>query len=374
MKSRRGFCKALAACALSNLATRARGNALAPLAPPTAYPDGRPTARLRLDAVDSGPILRHGAGPNRCDYLGMREAICFRAGDTYYLHYDGAGPQGWLACLATSKDLHHWDLKGPVLSLGAPGDRDSKSASSPWTVFDGKWWHMFEKRWHMFYVGAMNTTPPPDRIPSVPYFTLTAKSRRPDGPWIKEEQVVPFSPKPGSYYSVEASPGQVVKQGNEYLMFFSAATDRTPDGQPMPLKRTLSIARTRDLDGSWQVAPHPILPLDQQVENSALYFEPANQTWFLFTNHIGMAENREEYTESIWVYWSKSLTEWDPANRAVVLDRSNCHWSARCIGMPSVVKTPKGLALFYDATPEDTWNMKRDIGLAWLSLPLTPPA
>lgn len=367
MKSRRAFCKTMAACALS--ATRARASAiLSPASPPTpaAYPDGRPTATLRLNAVDSGPILRHGTGPNRCDYLGMREAICFQAGDTYYLHYDGAGPRGWLACLATSKDLHNWALKGPVLSLGAPGDRDSKSASSPWTVFDGEWWHMF-------YVGAIKTTPPPDRIPSVPYFTLTAKSRRPDGPWIKEEKVVPFSPQPGSYYSIEASPGRVVKQGDEYLMFFSAATNVAAEGQPMVLKRTLSIARTRDLDGPWQVAPQPALPLDQQVENSALYFEPANQTWFLFTNHIGMDEKRREYTESIWVYWSKSLTEWDPAKRAVVLDRSNCHWSARCIGMPSVVKTPKGLALFYDATANDTWDMKRDVGLAWLSLPLRPP-
>jgi len=334
---------------------------------PAAYPDGRPAATLRMDAVDSGPIIRHGSGPDRCDYMGAREAICFQAGDTYYLHYDGAGPKGWLACLATSKDLRHWDLKGPVLDFGAPGDRDAKSASSPWTIFDGEWWHMF-------YLGAIRTSPYPDLIPSPPYFTMKARSKRPDGPWIKQKDVIPFLPKPESYYSDEACPGQIVKHGNEYLMFFSAAKNFAPKGQQPLFKRTLSIARTRNLDGAWQVDPEPIVPLDHQIENSALCFEPSNQTWFLFTNHIGMDANRQEFTESIWVYWSKDLNKWDPEKRAVVLDHTNCHWNVRCMGMPSVVKTSKGLALFYDAPASDTKNMKRDVGLAWLSLPLKPPA
>jgi len=42
--------------------------------------------------------------------------------------------------------------------------------------------------------------------------------------------------------------------------------------------------------------------------------------------------------------------------------------------MPSVVKTDKGLALFYDAPAADTGDMGRDLGLAWLTLPLQPPA
>lgn len=366
MKSRRTFCQALVACTLASASDLVRGKSsfsLEEYSAPASYPDGRPATTLRMDATDSGPIIRHGTGPNRCDYLGAREAICFKAGDTYYLHYDGAGPTGWLACLATSKDLHHWDLKGPVLDYGAPGEKDSASASSPWTVFDGEWWHMF-------YLGCQTTTPPPDRIPSTPYYTLTAKSRHPYGPWVKQKQVIPFTTKPGTYYSEEASPGPIVKQGNEYLMFFSAATYTAHNGY----KRTLALARTRNLDGSWQVDPEPILPLEQQVENSALYFEPANDTWFLFTNHIGIDDQRREYTESTWVYWSKDLNKWDAEKRAVVLDHKNCHWNVRDIGMPSVVKTDKGLALFYDAPAADTDNMGRDLGLAWLKLPLHPPA
>ncbi len=107
--------------------------------------------------------------------------------------------------MATSNDLVHWNLKGPVLDLGAPGEDDAGTASSPWTVFDGSWWHMF-------YVGSRGTTPPPDRIPAVPYFTLAAKSKQPAGPWVKERNLVPIRTKGGTYYSASASPGQIVKQ------------------------------------------------------------------------------------------------------------------------------------------------------------------
>jgi hypothetical protein len=42
--------------------------------------------------------------------------------------------------------------------------------------------------------------------------------------------------------------------------------------------------------------------------------------------------------------------------------------------MPSVVPVGQRLALFYDASPSSGGNMGRDIGLAWLDLPLKPPA
>ena len=171
----------------------------------TSYPDGRPATQARMPATGATPIIPHGKGPKQSDALGAREAICFQSGKTYYLHYDGAGPTGWRACLATSRDLKKWKLKGPVLDLGSPGEVDAGTASSPWTVFDGHWWHMF-------YVGCRTTTPPPDRIPAVPYFTLAAKSRHPFGPWQKQKGLTPFQTVPGTYYADTASPGQVVKQ------------------------------------------------------------------------------------------------------------------------------------------------------------------
>ena len=83
----------------------------------------------RLDARDAGVVMKHGDGPNQCDYLGARDVWVWANNATYYMPYDGAGPEGWLACLATSKDLTHWNKLGPVLQLGKPGEDDSASAS-----------------------------------------------------------------------------------------------------------------------------------------------------------------------------------------------------------------------------------------------------
>ena len=158
-----------------------------------------------------------------------------------------------------------------------------------------------------------------------------------------------------------------MKQGDEYLMFFSAAKQDAKG-----VHRTLGIARTKDLNSPWIIDPEPILPASEQIENSSLYFEPANDTWFLFTNHIGLGAG--EYTDAVWVYWTNDLNHWDPKNKAVVLDAKNCTWSKACIGMPSVIKTGNRLAVFYDAPGgTSTSHMGRNLGLAWLDLPLNPP-
>jgi predicted GH43/DUF377 family glycosyl hydrolase len=325
----------------------------------TSYKDGRPTANYRLPAMDQGVVLRHGDGPGKCDYLGARDIWVWEDHGTYYMHYDGAGSKGWLACLATSEDAVHWEKKGPVLDFGQPGSEDSASASYGTTYFDGN-------QWHMFYLGTPNASPAPNFIPSFPYLTMKATGTSPTGPWVKQPKVVPFRTKPGTYYSITASPGQIIKQDDEYVMVFSVT-----DGS---VKRTLSLARTRDLDGPWKIQSHPILPSAEQIENSSLYFEPTNQTWFLFTNHIGTQDNAGEYTDAIWVYWSKDLNKWDPAQKAIVLDGLNCTWSKTCIGLPSVVQIGQRLAIFYDGPGgTDTSHMNRDVGLAWLNLPLRPP-
>ena len=319
-----------------------------------AYPDGRPTAVLRMNANDRGVVLKHGDGPGRCDMLGARDVWVFESNGTYYMHYDGAGPHGWLCCLAVSTNLLDWKKQGPVLDFGKPGEDDSASASYGVTYYDGK-------EWHMFYLGTPHATRAPDLIPSFPYLTMKAKSASPTGPWIKQKDVIPFRTQPNTYYAQTASPGQVIRQGDEYLMFFSAS-----------MKRTLSIARTKNLDGPWRIDAQPIVPPDEQVENSSLYFESSNKTWFLFTNHIGLEGG--EYTDAVWVYWTTDLNHWNAADKAVVLDERNCTWSRKCIGLPSVVKVGNRLAMFYDAPGGDSKShMNRDVGLAWLELPLTPP-
>jgi predicted GH43/DUF377 family glycosyl hydrolase len=331
----------------------------------TVYPDGRPAAPLRLEARDQGVVLKHGDGPGQYDRLGARDVWVFEDGGTYYMHYDGAGPKGWLACLATSTDLVHWTKKGPVLDFGKPGENDSASASYGVTFFDGR-------EWHMFYLGTPHVSPAPDLIPSFPYLTMKARSSSPAGPWIKQHHVVLFKCVPNTYYDVTASPGQIIRQADEYLMFFSAASH-----DKRGTHRTISIARTKDLNGAWKIDEQPIVPPAEQIENSSLYFEPTNKFWFLFTNHIGL--KGIEYTDAIWVYWSKDLNHWNPAHKAVVLDSHNCTWSKHIIGLPSVVAVGKRLAVFYDGNSDENLptgmksHMKRDVGLAWLELPLSPP-
>ena len=328
------------------------------------YPDGRPTASLRMDAADHGPVLKHGDGPNRCDVYGARDPWIFEQDGTYYLHYDGAGDVGWLCVLATSADGVHFTKVGPQLQLGPAGSDDAGSASYGSTHFDAA-----SQIWHMFYVGTPNTSPPPGRIPAFPYYTMHATATHPGGPWTKQPGIV-LRCTPGTYYAVTSSPGHIVKHGDTYIQFFSAATQ---DEQGIIL-RSLGIARTKDLNGTWAIDPEPILPMAEQVENIAVYYEPTIQTWFLFTNHIGLETSTGEYTDAIWVYWSKDINQWDPANKAVVLDRNNCAWSQRIIGLPTVLQVGDRLALYYDgAAGDSTSHIHRDVGLAWLDLPLKIP-
>lgn len=334
------------------------GSGLVPITNPIVYQDGRPYPTYRMDATDMGKFLDYGGAPNQTDYRGIREALINQVDGKFYLFYDGAGLDGWLAHLAESTDLVNWTLKGPVLDYGASGSEDSASASAPWIIKDEN------NLWHMFYLGTPNASPSPDYVPSFPYLTMRATATTPAGPWTKHYLPKPFRPQPNTYYSLIASPGNVIKQGAEYRMFFSS-TDAA-------VKRTLGIARTQDLAAAWTLDPAPALPVDEQIENSALYFEPTNSTWFLFTNHVGI-ENGNEYTDGIWVYWTTDLNTWNPADKAVVLDESNCTWSSKCIGMPSVTVVGDKLHLFYDAPGgTSTSHMFRSLGRATLQLPLDP--
>lgn len=336
-------------------AGHAQGTSLTRITTPVVYSDGRPYPSYRMDAVDQGKFLNYGGAANGTDNLGIREALINQVDGTYYLYYDGAGPAGWLAHLAVSTDLATWELKGPILGLGASGTADSGCACSPWIVKDAA------NVWQMFYLGTPNTSGGTDKIPSFPYKTLRATAASPAGPWTKQYSPVPFDTVPGTYYSATASPGHVLKQGNDYLMFFSSTNGSA--------KRTIGIARTQNLGTAWTVDPAPALPVTEQIENSSFYYEPSNQTWFLFTNHIGL--DGGEYTDGIWVYWSKDLNSWNSANKAVVLDGSNCSWSSKCFGMPSVTVVGDKLYIFYDAPGgTSTSHMRRSLGKATLQLPL----
>ncbi len=56
-------------------------------------------------------------GRIKCDILGARDVWVFEDKGTYYMHYDAAGPKGWLSSLAISKDLIKWEKKARSLIL-----------------------------------------------------------------------------------------------------------------------------------------------------------------------------------------------------------------------------------------------------------------
>lgn len=329
------------------------------LAQKSKYADGRPSAHQRIACVDEGVVMRYGDGTDSCDTYGAREAILNKIDDTYYLFYDGAGKTGWLACLAESKDLKVWKKKGAILTLGDSTKADHKSASSPWVIKENG-------QWHMFYLGTPNTSPAPDRVPSFPYLTMKATATSLEGPWKKQYDVTPFPVKKDSYYSQTSSPGYIIKYHGEYLQYFSASAQ-----QETGTKRTLGLARTKNLNASWSVASEPLFPQTEQVENSSVYYDKSSKTWYLFTNHIGINTEGSEYTDAIWVYWSKNPKKWNIRNKAVVLDSTNCTWAKGAIGMPTVIQVGNKLAMLYDgAEGNSISHMRRNIGLAWISLPI----
>jgi len=343
---------------------------LSPTQDPLPLVERAQTPTRELSAHDSQVVLRHGDDLFG-DQYGARDVWVFASGGELFMHYDAAGSTGWLAALATSSDGISWEKWGPVLTLGAPGLQDSASASYGTTYFDGA-------KWHMFYLGTPNATDDGLRTPSFPYMTLKAEADSANGPWVKRPEIVPFVASDGSWYSDTASPGAVVKTRDGFVMIFSAATTAS-DGQ---IWRTLGVARTEDLNSSWTVDEQPLLPLTEQIENSSLYFEPTTGTWFLFTNHIAIADdveaehpqNSSEYTDAIWVYWAHDLDSFSSEDKAVVLNAESSGWSPRVIGLPSVLPIGDRLAIYYDGAERDSISHGyRDVGVAWLDLPLVAP-
>lgn len=328
-----------------------------------AYSDGRSSIFWGLQASDAGQVFTRGLGPNQCDQEGVREPVITRIGDQYLLHYDGAGVRGWLACSATSTDLVNWVRQGPILDFGPAGSRDAGAACSPWIIED-------RGTWHMFYLGSRTQTPPPERVPESPYPTLKAKAVSAFGPWTKQPEVNVIALN-SAFPSPDSSPGAIVRGPTGWRQYFSIADYNPPPAAP---QRTLMLGQTQNLDATWSFGSDPLLPWNEQVENSSIFYDDTSGHWFLFTNHVGLDVTGAEYTDAVWVYWSRDPERFDPRNKAVVMDASTSTWAHGAIGMPTVVKAKGKLALLYDGVPgAGTTHLPRDIGLAWIPLPLTPP-
>jgi hypothetical protein len=166
-----------------------------------------PFTLVRWDANDTGPVLAPGGCPGDCDEYGARDVWVYQAPNgTYIMHYDAAGPTAWLSSRAVSANAYNWTKEGPILQLGTPPAQDTASASYGTTYYDAP-----TGQWHMFYLGTPNTSPPPDRIPSFPYLTMKAYGGASAyGPWVKQYEVVPFRPVPGSEWQELDGGGDVL--------------------------------------------------------------------------------------------------------------------------------------------------------------------
>lgn len=348
--------------------------------------------RRVLHLTDRGIVLSPdlpGGEHYAYDGGGVREASVVLHQNTYYLSYDGAMPGAtprsyWNACLAESCDLLHWKKLGPRLlasELRHPGGkpeqfRDLKSASSPWFYFD-------KDLWHIYYLGADHCNP--EGVPGFCYSTMYAQAKTLTGEWVKRSDLpgrgaeVCFpTGRTGSWDDATASPGQVLENplyspGNgeyRYLMFYSGSCSPVT-------KRSLGIARTNHLsvtdnfdrrEGNfWVKDPDPILSPDEDIENSSVFYEEESGLYWLFTNHI----YNNQYTDAVWVYWSKNINRWKESDKAVVVDAAVSSWAKGAIGMPSVVRRGDTLALLYDGVAGDgTGHLGRQIGLCEIALPI----
>ncbi len=79
---------------------------------------------------------------------GVEDPRLIKFGDTYYLTYTGYNKKDAQLCLATSKDLIHWDRKGVILPAykGTWNLRWTKSGAIVPEKIDGKYW--------MYYLGT----------------------------------------------------------------------------------------------------------------------------------------------------------------------------------------------------------------------------
>lgn len=322
--------------------------------------------------TDMGIILANSGLPNsqacpgNCDIYGARDTfVWYDPTDNEYpykMTYDGSGPTAWLASLAVSNDptLKTWIKKGTLLSLGSPGEVDSASASYLTTFYDNEYTHS----WIGYYLGTNQSSPPPGRVPVGPYYTMLATAPTASGPYTKYEHLNNVIPS--------GSPGVVMKNPNnssEYWQFCTGCAGGS-----------VGLVKTTNLTTPWTNVEALI---HDPVENTSLYYEAFNQLWFLFTNHIGPDSTGVNFDDSIWVYWSNNLTYWPPNQKAVVLNRTNViepTFQTGRVGLPSILAIPgntEKLAMIYDGGGDrnNVWyNQNCSIALAWLNLPLIPPA
>lgn len=306
------------------------------------YSDGRPAPAYRLPSENGGMILSRGSG---IDSRGLRDAYLYQENGTYYLTYDAIdGNYNWASALATSTDLTNWTKHGVI--------NDESVSCGCYTTIQNS-----GNDYISYYFFSQNNGS--DGTPSPAYDTHKARATSPFGPWTKEGNVFPNKQ---SYYSLTATPGPIVQDNGQYIMFFSAGD--------WSGRRNLGMARSNSIEGPWTPDTNAIVPNTEQVENIAIHKQ--GSTWYLFTNHVGI-NSGGEYTDAIWVYWTNDINNWSTSNRAVVVD-GRTSWSPMVVGVPTIVEKNGRLGIIYDGRPDTGQShIDRDLGINWIDLPINNP-
>jgi hypothetical protein len=86
------------------------------------------------------------------------------------------------------------------------------------------------------------------------------------------QDALSLKPKEGSYHQDVVIPSQIVKNGGEYLLFFRVRKITVATSAQ-------SVSQERkDLQGEWSIATEPALPVDEQIENSSLFYQSLTKT------------------------------------------------------------------------------------------------
>jgi predicted GH43/DUF377 family glycosyl hydrolase len=141
---------------------------------------------------------------------GVEDPRLAQFGDTYYLTYTGYNKKDAQLCLATSKDLIHWDRKGVIV----PADKGNwnvkwtKSGAIVPEKIDGKYW--------MYFLGTSADNK--DQAGLVSSTDLLH--------WSEATQVPVLPVRPGKFDSRVAEPGpSPIIRGNEIVLIYNGADE-----------------------------------------------------------------------------------------------------------------------------------------------------
>jgi len=142
---------------------------------------------------------------------GVEDPRLVRFGDTYYLTYTGYNKKDAQLCLATSKDLIHWERRGVILPAykGRWNVRWTKSGAIVPEKIAGKYW--------MYFLGTM-----PDNNDQVGLATSTDLLH-----WTEATDAPVLPVRPGKFDSRVAEPGPApIVTPKGIVLIYNGADDK----------------------------------------------------------------------------------------------------------------------------------------------------